>query len=61
MKQEYRHTKPIRGKDPTFKKEGLEWTKESLVDSLMEYIYNECGKGNWPTREGIHKIVLTSA
>ena len=38
MKQEYRHTKPIRGKDPTFEKEGLDWTKESLVDNLIEYI-----------------------
>ena len=57
MKQEYRHTKPIRGKDPTFEKEGLDWTKESLVDNLIEYIYHECGKGNWPTREGVDKIV----
>ena len=57
MKQEYRHTKPYRGKDPTFEKEELDHAKEWLVDSLVEYIYHECGKGNWPTREGIDKIV----
>ena len=57
MKQEYRHTKPIRGKDPTFEKEELDFAKEWLVDGLIEYIYHECGKGNWPTREGIDKIV----
>ena len=57
MKQEYRHTKPYRGKDPNFEKEELDDAKEWLVDSLVEYIYPECGKGNWPTRDGIDKIV----
>ena len=57
MKQEYRHTKPYRGKDPNFEKEELDDAKEWLVDSLVEYIYHECGKGNWPTRNGIDKIV----
>ena len=62
MKQEYRHTKPIRGKDPTFEKEEIKeldsyQLKERLVDSLVEYIYHECGKGNWPTRECINEIV----
>lgn len=57
MKQEYRHTKPYRGKDPNFEKEELDDAKEWLVDSLVEYIYHECGKGNWPTRGGIDKIV----
>jgi hypothetical protein len=57
MKQEYRHTKPYRGKDPNFEKEELDDAKEWLVDSLVEYIYHECGKGNWPTRDGIDKIV----
>ena len=62
MKQEYRHTKPYRGKDPTFEQEEIKeldsyQSKERLVDSLVEYVYHECGKGNWPTREGIDKIV----
>jgi hypothetical protein len=62
MKQEYRHTKPYRGKDPTFEQEEIKeldsyQSKERLVDSLVEYIYHECGKGNWPTRGGIDKIV----
>lgn len=66
MKQEYRHTKPYRGKDPTFayefEQEGIKdldsyQSKERLVDSLVQYIYHECGKGNWPTRDGIDKIV----
>ena len=57
MKQQYRHTKPYRGKDPTFEKEELDHAKERLVDSLVEYVYHECGKGNWPTRNGIDKIV----
>ena len=57
MKQEYRHTKPYRGKDPNFEKEELDDAKEWLVDSLVEYIYHECGKGNWPTRDSIDKIV----
>ena len=57
MKQEYRHTKPYRGKDPNFEKEELDDAKEWMVDSLVEYIYHECGKGNWPTRDGIDKIV----
>ena len=34
MKQYHRHTKPIRGKDPTFKKEGLEiWSGLNLDDT----------------------------
>jgi hypothetical protein len=62
MKQEYRHTKPYRGKDPTFEQEEIKeldsyQSKERLVDNLVEYIYHECGKGNWPTRDGIDKIV----
>ena len=33
MKQEYRHTKPIRGKDPTFAKEEIEiWSGLNQVD-----------------------------
>ena len=51
MKQEYRHTKPIRGKDPAGE-------KQELADALVEYIYHECGKGKWPTRTEINKIVL---
>ena len=57
MKQEYRHTKPYRGKDPNFEKEDIDHAREWVVDSLVEYVYHECGKGNWPTREGIDKIV----
>ena len=32
MKQEYRHTKPYRGKDPTFAKEEL--TEQEINDTL---------------------------
>ena len=32
MKQEYRHTKPIRGKDPSFEKE---WESDSFADYLQ--------------------------
>ena len=32
MKQEYRHTKPYRGKDPTFAKEEL--TDQEINDTL---------------------------
>ena len=32
MKQQYRHTKPIRGKDPTFEKEEL--TEQEITDTL---------------------------
>ena len=32
MKQEYRHTKPIRGKDPSFAKE---WKSDSFEDYLQ--------------------------
>jgi hypothetical protein len=32
MKQEYRHTKPIRGKDPSFEKE---WKSDSFEDYLQ--------------------------
>jgi len=33
MKQEYRHTKPIRGKDPTFEKEEL--TEQEINDTIQ--------------------------
>ena len=33
MKQQYRYTKPYRGKDPTFAKEGIEiWSGLNQVD-----------------------------
>ena len=32
MKQQYRHTKPIRGKDPPFEKEEL--TEQEINDTL---------------------------
>jgi hypothetical protein len=32
MKQQYRHTKPYRGKDPTFEKEEL--TEQGINDTL---------------------------
>lgn len=32
MKQEYRHTKPIRGKDPSFENE---WKSDSFEDYLQ--------------------------
>jgi len=33
MKQEYRHTKPYRGKDPTFAKEEL--TEQEIDDTVQ--------------------------
>ena len=33
MKQEYRHTKPIRGKDPNFEKEEL--TEQKINDTIQ--------------------------
>jgi hypothetical protein len=33
MKQEYRHTKPYRGKDPTFAKEEL--TEQEINDTVQ--------------------------
>jgi hypothetical protein len=33
MKQEYRHTKPYRGKDPTFSKEEL--TEQEINDTVQ--------------------------
>ena len=33
MKQEYRHTKPIRGKDPNFEKEEL--TEQEINDTIQ--------------------------
>ena len=39
MKQEYRHTKPIRGKDPTFAKEEIEvWRGLDQVDKTNVFI-----------------------
>ena len=33
MKQQYRHTKPIRGKDPKFEKEAL--TEQEINDTIQ--------------------------
>ncbi len=33
MKQQYRHTKPIRGKDPNFEKEEL--TEQEINDTIQ--------------------------
>ena len=38
MKQQYRHTKPIRGKDPNFEKEELQGYKKTIDDSIDETV-----------------------
>ena len=40
MKQEYRHTKPYRGKDPSFEKEELQGYKKTIdegIDKAVQY------------------------
>ena len=38
MKQQYRHTKPYRGKDPNFEKEELQGYKKTIDDSINETV-----------------------